>query len=46
MLEVIFWALVIYSLGLITGPLFLFVMFKLVLRVLRRAQRQRPPTRT
>jgi hypothetical protein len=36
----IFWALAIYSAGLITGPLVLFVFFKLALRVLRRAQRR------
>jgi hypothetical protein len=36
----IFFAFVFYSAGLVTGPLVLFVLFKLLLRVLRRQQRK------
>jgi hypothetical protein len=40
MFEWILFGFMCYSLGLITGPLFLFVCFKLAMRVLRRAQRR------
>ena len=39
MWDLIFWGLVIYSLGLITGPLVLFSLLRVVLKVLRRRRK-------
>ena len=39
MIEWILFGFMVYGLGLITGPLFLFVCFNLAMRILRRVRR-------